>query len=394
MDFPPINIPKPEFSVHPFPTDMRTLYYHQVLTTEVGAQIMAVLESDQRVQALQNTMLSLGNTAFGFSVNALAAWFIWAVSEFGQEAAAVHLENYLDAEEIPVVNTLWVIGIETEETIELNDGYRIVPLKEMPDSRDKEQYQKFEFRPHMPPTPSAAICQTSMVRKATAFDNEAGLAFNPEIGKIVQQLDEIALLINALDDFACLPYFSTAYSLPTMPFGPFGGSGGGYAQYDILGRTSSKISSAVVPDLEKMRVAFGKKSSMEQLRLRRILFRLSQARRRDQLEDKILDLGIALEMALLDDNQNADQLSLAFRLRGSWLVGKNGAERKQLYKQLRDLYILRSQVAHTGSLCANNHDKINAVRERFPEYSQIAGRIIRGLLLEGRPDWTELILDA
>jgi hypothetical protein len=394
MNFPPINVPKPEFGGHPFSMDMSTLYYHQILTTAVGAQIMSVLESDHRVRALKNTMLSLGNTAMGFSINALAAWFVWAVREFGQTEATAHLETYLDAEEIPVVNTLWVIGINTEKTIELNDGYRIVPLKEMPDSRDKEQYQKFEFRPHMPPTPNAAICQTSMVRKATAVDDEVGLAFNHEIGKIVQHLDEIALLINAVEDFACLPYFSTTYSLPTMPFGPFGGSGGGYAHYDILGHTSSKISGAIIPDLEKLRIAFGEKGSMEQLRLRRILFRLSQARRRDQIEDKILDLGIALEMALLDDNKIADQLSLTFRLRGSWLAGKNADERKQLYKQLRELYILRSQVAHTGSLCGNNHDRINTVRESFPEYSQLAGRIVRGLLLEGRPDWTELILNA
>jgi hypothetical protein len=75
-----------------------------------------------------------------------------------------------------------------------------------------------------------------------------------------------------------------------------------------------------------------------------VLSRPSQAKQRDQIEDKILDLGISLEMALLEDNKNNDQLSLSFGLRGSWLIAADYEERQLIYRQLREMYDFRSQV--------------------------------------------------
>ena len=125
----------------------------------------------------------------------------------------------------------------------------------------------------------------------------------------------------------------------------------------------------------------------------RILSRLSQAKRRSQIEDKILDLGICLEMALLGDNKNLDQLSLSFRLRGSWLIGLDKNDRKKVYTLLKEIYNYRSQVAHSGILTKNRPEKINAIREKFNEYSIIAERIIYLLITNGRPNWANLILD-
>ncbi len=97
-------------------------------------------------------------------------------------------------------------------------------------------------------------------------------------------------------------------------------------------------------------------------------------------------------MALLEDNKNNSQLSLSFRLRGSWLIGSDHEERQVIYKQLRDIYNYRSQVAHSGSLCGNDAEKINSVREMFQEYSQLAERIIQQLICTNNPDWSKLIL--
>lgn len=126
----------------------------------------------------------------------------------------------------------------------------------------------------------------------------------------------------------------------------------------------------------------------------RVLSRLSQAKRREQIEDKILDLGIALEMALLEDNKNNDQLSLSFRLRGSWLIASDYEERQLIYHQLRDIYNFRSQVAHSGALCGNDAERIRAVRESFQEYALLAERIVRQLIYKTNPDWLSVILGA
>ena len=236
------------------------------------------------------------------------------------------------------------------------------------------------------------------VTKAKRSDTQAQEIENDkEFWDSSRHLDEIALLLNSLDGVSCIPYFSTSYNLPDMPIGMFGGSGGGSPVYDIFGYRSSKLSEAMKDDINNLIDAFCKLSLNDKARIGRILSCLSQAKRRNQIEDKIFDLGIAIEMALLEDNKNNDQLSLSFRLRGSWLIGKEKKERQNIYRQLRDIYNFynyRSQVAHSGILCGNDPAKINIVREHFQEYSLLAEKIIRHLILNGHPNWTELILAA
>ena len=177
-----------------------------------------------------------------------------------------------------------------------------------------------------------------------------------------------------------------------MPLGLFGGSGGGSKMYDVLSCKNSELSLNTKDEIESLMEAFGKLSDTDKNRLLRVLSRLSQSKRRSQIEDKLLDLGIALEMVLLGDNKNNDQLSLSFRLRGSWLLESDPKSRKTAYCLLRDIYEYRSQVAHSGILCANDIGKIKIVRERFTEYCTLAEKIVRIIILNGKPDWTDLIL--
>jgi hypothetical protein len=127
----------------------------------------------------------------------------------------------------------------------------------------------------------------------------------------------------------------------------------------------------------------------EQERFTRILERFSQAKRRNQIEDKILDLAISLEMALLEGTSR-EQLSLSFRLRGSWFLCDNFTERKRIYDKLRDLYNFRSKVAHCGKL---ETKEIKVVRDNFDEYSSIVSKIFKKLIDKGKPDWKDLILN-
>ena len=397
-----LNIPKPEIDKFAFVHDIQTqlyLQYSRLVENEaVGTQILSMLRDDPRVQALDGKMISSGSGASRFEIKTLAMWFLWASNEYGQHVAEEKLNSFLDLERIPVVNTLWVLGIEADKILELEQGYRIVPIDEMPDSRDKEQYLRRDFHilVHRIPKPKAAITCTCHVNKSKGSDDDMTqeMEKDKEFWDSSRHLSELALLFNALDGVSCIPYYSTSYFLPDMPMGMFGSSGGGTTLYDIFGYRSSKLSDDIKTDINGLMDAFGKYTDNDKTRIGRILSRLSQAKRRNQIEDKILDLGIALEMALLEDNKNNDQLSLSFRLRGSWLIGIEKEERKNIYRNLKEIYNYRSQVAHSGVLCGNDMSKINVVRERFQDYSLLAEKIIRHLIVNGRPDWTKLILNA
>ena len=401
MDTGHLNIPKPEMDRVAFVHDIQTKLYLQysrlIENNGPGAKVLKALEADPRVQALEGSMISRGSSASRFETKVLAMWFLWAINEYGTAVAEFNLNKFLDSETVPVINALWVLGIEADEPIELENGIRIISIDEMPASRDKEQYLRHEFymSPHGMPKPRAAITYTCEITKAIRGDN-----FSESKEKDKQfwgsslLLNDVALLLNAVEGVSCIPYFSTSYTLPEMPIGMFGGSGGGSPLYDIFGYRSSRLTVSSASEINRLLNAFGALSSSSKTRMSRVLSRLSQAKRRDQIEDKILDLGIALEMAILEDNKNSDQLSLSFRLRGSWLIASDYEERQLIYRQLKDIYTFRSQVAHSGALCGNDAEKIRMVRESFQEYSLLAERIVRQLIYKTNPDWPSVILGA
>ena len=393
-----LNIPKLEIDRFSFVYDIQTrsylLYADIIEKNELGKTLLSCLNSDPCIKNLQNKMISNGCGAYTFDIKKLAMWFLWAANKHGQKNAEQLLNEFLNSDHIPVINTLWVLGIEVKQSIQLGNGYGIIPTSEMPDSRDKELYMTFDMHNaarglH---NPKAAIVYKCNVVKTRSGDEQFSRDKDKDFWNSSKRLKEIAFLLNALDGISCIPCYATSYVDRDMPLGLFGASGGGYNIYDVLGYKNSELSLNAKDEIESLMEAFGKLSDMDKNRLLRVLSRLSQSKRRSQIEDKLLDLGIALEMVLLGDNKNSDQLSLSFRLRGSWLLESDPKSRKTAYCLLRDIYKYRSQVAHSGILCANNIEKIKKVREKFPEYRALAEKIVRIIILNGKPDWTNLIL--
>ena len=400
MELGHLNIPKPEIERFSFVHDIQTRLYLQysnlIENTEIGRRVLSKLESDSRVKELDGQMISNGSGASRFEPKILAMWFLWAINEFGPETAEQYLNAFLDSSDIPVINTLWVLGIEVDECIQLANGLTITPIAEMPLSREKEYYLKEDigFPGCQYAKPKAAITYKTKVTKSFK-DNEGPLRTierDKEFWESSKLLEDAALALNVIKNISCIPYFSTSYTLPQMPMGPFGGSGGGAPLYDIVGYKVSKITPGQADEINTVLNSILSMPDKEKVRFRRILSRLAQSKRREQIEDKILDLGIALEMALLDDNKNHHQLSLSFSLRGSWLVATDETERLAIYRQLRDIYKYRSDVAHTGTLCGNNIEKIKSVRKKYYDFCSVAERIIRKLICDGKPDWSKLVL--
>ncbi len=395
LQIPKLNI-EPFAFVHDFQTRLFLQYVNIVEKTEVGKTLVEAFSNDSRVKALESKMISHGSGGRTFDVKTLAMWFLWCANEYGTESAEEYLNSFLNENVVPVLNTLWVIGVEVTEPIQLKGGFEILPIDRLPDSREKEMFlqSRLGYAVQLKSFPASAITYPCKVQKANNGDAPFSTNEDVEFWQSGRRLYEIALLLNALDNLSCLPYFSTSYAYPTTPFGPFSGSGGGSSVYDVLGQSTTKLTADAQKAINEIIHNYDKLPDSEKTRFQRILNRLSQAKRRNQVEDKILDLGITLEMLLLEDNKNNDQLSLSFRLRGSWLLGKTEEERIIIYKQLRDIYNYRSQVAHSGILCKGNNRKIKGVQEAFPKYQSLAEQICRLILENGKPNWDEIILNV
>jgi hypothetical protein len=370
-------------------------YYSKLVeTTELGTKTSAFLKSDKRCKSLEGRLLSSGSGAEIYDAAKFAQWFIWRANHVGASQAWEEIETYLNNDSVEVMCTLWVLGLETPRAVKLGDGITLLPAKEMPDCTDKEFFLQHEIGIHAPRVkPLAALTKICRVKKIfETFADGTPQSSDNEYSLASEQLHQLATLINSLPGACCVPYFSTSYSVEHTPLGPFSGSGGGMPVFDVVTFARTNFPTDYVTELIALLKSYSNYEQPEQARLARILMRISQAKRRLQLEDKILDFGIAMEMLLLDDNEK-DQLSLSFRLRGSWILSSSKEDRKEKYDLLKKMYNLRSSVAHTGTIHGGAPQKVQAAIDLVPSFQALSEDAARKIIRDGSPDWDLVVLN-
>lgn len=112
--------------------------------------------------------------------------------------------------------------------------------------------------------------------------------------------------------------------------------------------------------------------------------------------DKIIDLGIALEALYLSEGTK-EQLTLQFRLRASWYLGKDKEHRRKLIDEFKAIYDLRSQAVHSGKIPKTvkirKGEDPTATSEFIAKAQDLCRDSILKILEDGEfPDWNDLIL--
>lgn len=382
---------RPTYSMQLF-----TAYWDLLQKTEYGKATLQHLTDDPRVKALKGSLITNGNIMFSAAPMNLAMWFIWYAKKKGEKAAREALDQWFATDTHEIQNTLWVVGLELEQSLQLPNGVSITPIAELPDSDEKEDYltvSRDRINAHQRRLPACAITKTMSIRKFCGETDGERNVYLAEYQKHSQQLFDVAILLNALHSVVCVPYCHTSYVLEPQPLCYFCGRGAGNPVIDVSTDVWGKLTPDSLPALTQLVASFENRTERDKEKLRLILSRLSQAKRRSQATDKVLDLGIALEMLLLDEAKN-DQISLIFRLRGSWLLGETPADREKKYDLLNSLYGARSAVAHSGTLPKKSKGGIHAgnFQEVFPQYEALAGDIAQKIILHGWPNWKALVL--
>ena len=113
-------------------------------------------------------------------------------------------------------------------------------------------------------------------------------------------------------------------------------------------------------------------------------------------EDKMIDLGIAFESLYLADRDGNSELSFQFRLRASWHLGKDKADREMLIDEFKAIYTLRSKAVHNGEVPKRikiRKGESVPTSEFIPRAQDLCRRSIIKILEDGKfPDWNNLIL--
>lgn len=119
------------------------------------------------------------------------------------------------------------------------------------------------------------------------------------------------------------------------------------------------------------------------------------------IEAAAIDLGIAAEALLTRDRDHDAPISYLLRTRGALLLGGSADERRDHYMTLRDLYNLRSKVAHQGEIIdytstphsTSAREKLEQSAEKLKRGEALCTRMIRQIIDTGSfPNWDELAL--
>jgi hypothetical protein len=364
--------------------------------SDLGRATVERIKTDARFKALENCMLSNGCGAGKSEASFLAAWWLWRVNETGEEKANEDLERFLDSEMIDALIVLWVYGIEVQQSIEVVPDVVLVPCREMPVSADQEEFLvgAIPTFPVSVVTPRSALVRKVRIRKIWNEEPRAGANI---VGDAQKQLNEIALLLNCLSGTLCVAGYATSYTPAYVPLGPFGGTGGGFPVHDVLPRMISTVTADKMPPMKELFEGFTTQQPNTKKRITSAIERLMQAKSHLSYWESALDLGIALEMLLIGTEHGRkeipDQLSLQFRLRGSWLIEDSPERRLDVYKVLSRIYSHRSQVAHTGY--SKDLDKMESVERGalIASHFAVAERVIQKLIVSGFPaDWSQKVL--
>ncbi|NPV01109.1 MAG: hypothetical protein HPY53_06985 [Brevinematales bacterium] len=391
------NLLIPDFSLFRYPSYeimikyMIDKYSNLIKNTEEGNIILKTLEKEERVKILIGKKNN-GACINEFNVNSLAMWYLWCKDNYGQQKSKKFLEDYLESDEIDVYLILWVIGILINKPISLKDEYLILSVKDIIKLLlyDKVYQIENEQIESLNSIVNCGIVKKFKIKKILS-DIELPGVINTNIP--IRQ-HEIVTILNSIRGVSCIPYISIPYiKLTTFP-GIFSGTICNQSFHDVIGRSNTLINSDQISSINEMIDAFDKLNPNEKTRFQNILNRLARSKRQEKIDDKILDLGIALEMMLLNDNEQNTQLALSFRLRGAWLLSKLDIARKESYNILKKIYEYRCQVAHNGILCKGKIEEIKKVKENFPHYQAIAELICRYLIKNNITNWNDVILDV
>jgi len=315
-----------------------------------------------------------------FLKTVLMSW-AWFANKYGEESANQKLLEFIEGGKPAALVCTLVYGVYVDKPIRITPSDELIPYSELPD------YGPFSFlndTKFMGPPNACLLVSEGRLGYYLASDQDLN-------NETLKRHKAIVLALCCTQDFRCAEGLQSVISKPDVIPGIFHQA----VSTSSLQKSPFQMFSGLKlegtsDEFDKYVDRISKEIDNESNSgLYRALKRFSKAK--DQLDDadRVLDLGISLEMMLLsDDHGNSkkpDQLRLSFCLRGAKLLGGGRDERKVNYNLLKDIYSMRSQVAHNGKL----EPKANLDAEHF----LLGEKIIKKVLTAGLPkNWDDLLI--
>ncbi|MCK4819611.1 hypothetical protein KA005_27850, partial [bacterium] len=331
--------------------------------------------------------------AVGTSYEALAKWLIYSTIKNGVDQTIQYLLDFINLDYAPGYHIIAISGLEIGDGTNITNDIKLIPFDSVPESLPKDMFSlpiktmsPFLFAQNFPK--AALICKVKLTPKV--LDQTGNIPKRVDSVKMYDAFDILSLTLKGSLSLVCAWYALEDW-VPSYGIGGLVWSG---PNSDIVITTVEKITLIDIEAYKKIFNLFSSLHASTRNKLRIPIRRLNQAQRRQNLADKAIDLGIALESLLLSDNKIPEQISLSFRLRGAWFLSQNATERKDIYNLLYDIYNCRSMAIHAGRIGSKSKFKsgntASEVLEKGIEFCSIS---IKSIIDKGKfPTWNDLIL--
>jgi hypothetical protein len=373
-------------------------------------ELQSFVREESAFAIFDEQMFNQGNSWSRINLWSLLRWLLYTTLDSGVDTAIGSLEKFLASEFTPALEVLAVSGIEVDEPIALTPTLRLVPFSSLPASYTKHQLDPPLLKPEnlrqLGLDPIALSPYQERRSPTAAITKQVKLS--PKItGPKEDRRPYISSNLELYEACECLTLLSGCTPLPVahwhivedwVPCARLLGSSSSSPVYDVINPFICKLSLEQRAEATVICQRFADLDQRVRDKLRIPIQRLNQARRRRNLADKSIDLGVSFESLYLNDRSHKEQTSFTFRLRAAWHLGTDKAERKGLTDFFNRIYDCRSIAVHTGTL--NGKIKLKE-RGEFDtssflnEAEELCARSIKKIIeSKDFPNWNNIILGS
>ncbi len=321
------------------------------------------------------------------------------------------LQKFAQLDYTPVRQFVAISEIIINETVRLADDVDLVPFSVIPKSSVTDVLDPLLCKPefltkmgliglnfsvHVPP-PKAALVKSARVSpkfKDLSDPRSLAIPFLPDPIELFEACECITLIAPV----APLPIANWVEAEEWVPCANFIGVGWSMEskQFFVIGSKKVELQEEQLTDLRHVFAKFRNLPQSVREKLRVPIQRLSQSRRRGNIADRAIDLGVAFEALYLNDTSSKEQIAFTFRLRAAWHLGADPKRRNSLMSIFKTIYDCRSIAVHTGKLDEMVKVKFVGKIRTYEFLDQADGLCvdaIRKIIDDGGfPDWQTLIL--
>jgi len=312
----------------------------------------------------------------------LVIWLLFKAYRDGTQSVLTDLRRLARASRIPVRHIVALDGLSLKHGVHIDRTSMLVPWEQLSDTEHKRRIEEDRLNTFFT-RPSAALVHDAVVGRSEVFSG-------PERGGLFLPQWDPSDLIRCIGLFGGGPAPVARWAeLPTwVP------PGGISFQTTLAWSTSPPVE---WPDVAYRRLAplyrrFTTLPEHERQHLRIALDRLNKASRPAPIEDRAIDLGIALEALFLSDGES-DRAELSFRLavRAARFLGSSREAREDIFSKAQEIYRLRSRAVHRGALPSTTRG--TRTDEVIAAGCVLVAEAARKFIDFGTPNWQRIVLE-